>query len=98
MLAEFGVVLGDFWQHGVVRFAQLRTVHHRIQVADLTPSAMQAFIGVFQRPDKIIPDRCCGFCRESRDECAIFFQQLVNCRRNLRGFEIGKTGQARKIE
>ena len=98
MLAKFGVVLGDSRQDGVVRFAQLGAVHHRIEVADLTPGAMQAFIRIFQRPDKIVPVRRRGICGQSRDQCAVFGEQLVDRRSDMRGFEIGKTGQARKIE
>lgn len=98
VLAEFGVVLGDLWQCRIVSLAQFRAVHHGVEMADLAPGAVQAFVGVFQRADKVVPVRRCLVGGDACDQGAVFRQQLVNGRCNVGGFELGKAGQTREIE
>ena len=92
MLTEFGVVLGDFRQCRVVRLAQFRTVHHGIEMADLPPGAMQMLVGIFQRADEVVPVRRGLVCGYACNQRTVLREQLLNSRRDIGGFEIGKAG------
>ena len=77
VLAELGPVLGDLRQVGVVDLAQLRVVHHRVQVRDLAPGAAEALVRVLERRDELVPGRRaldrprCVVARPSASSCSI---------------------------
>ena len=98
MLAELGIVLGDLGQVLVVDRAQLGRVHHAVQVRDLAPGARQMLVGVFHGGHEGLPGwlssiGCTGFHYLAR-----VGQQLVHGGSDVFGADLGKTGQAGKIE
>jgi hypothetical protein len=46
VLRQLGVVLRDLGQVFVVDFTQFRRIHHRVQMANLSPGPHQLLIGV----------------------------------------------------
>ena len=98
VLRQVGVVGGDLGQILVVHLAQLRAVHHRIQVRNLAPGARQALVGIFQRLHETVPARYPRFCRQPAHQSAVFRQQGIHRRRDVFGFDFGETGQAGKVE
>jgi hypothetical protein len=97
VLAELGPVLCDLWQVRVVRLAQRRVVHHRVQVRDLAPRAADALVRILERTDEFVPAgfrvQRCGGSRPSIGE------QLLDGRRYVLGLdllELRKTGKIKQ--
>ena len=67
-------------------------------MADLTPRATKALIGVFQRLDKLVPCRRRGVRGDFFDHGIAFRQQRIDRRRHVFGFNVRKARQAGEIQ
>jgi hypothetical protein len=98
VLAQFGVVLGDLGQVGVVDLPQFRAVQHRMQVGDLAPGPGQALVGVFHGGDEGLPGGRRGGAAQGFHQGAVLAQQLIHGGRDVFGFDFAVAGQAGEIE
>ena len=98
VLAEFGVKLGHLWQVRVIDFAQFGTVHHRVQVPDLSPCAVEFLGCVLQGCRKILPVRLRARSGELLDHGAAGRQHFVDRGCHIRGLEGVEARQAGKVE
>ena len=61
-------------------------------MADLPPGAMQMLVGIFQRADEVVPVRRGLVCGYACNQRTVLREQLLNSRRDIGRFEIGKAG------
>ena len=96
VLAELGPVLRDLRQVGVVRLAQLGTVHHGVQVRNLAPGAADALVRVLQRRDEIVPGRARS--SAALDGRAAVGEQLLHRGRDVLGLDLREARQPGKVQ
>ena len=98
VLRELGVVLRHLRQVRVVRFPQLRAVHHGIQVPDHPPGPAETLVRILQRLHEIVPGGGHRGSRNALDQRAVFREQLIHRRRHELRLEFGKARQPGEIE
>jgi hypothetical protein len=83
-MAQFGRVLGQLGQAGLVGRAQLGVVAHRIEMADRTPGTVQALVQFVERQHQPIPARCARLLLEQfGNGGAILGKQLIHRRLDM---------------
>jgi transketolase N-terminal domain/subunit len=97
VLPQLGVVLRDARQIGVVHLAQFRAVHHRIQMAYLSPGTRYLLVGIIQRQHEIVPAWRCAICQQLFHHLVIVFEQLLYGWRYVFRSNFFKARQAGKI-
>ncbi len=98
VLRQFGVVLGDLGQVGVVHLAQFRRIHHHVEMADLAPGARKVLICVLERLHEIGPRRRRSVAQKLGGQRPISRQQFVHGGSDMFGFDLRKTRQSGKIK
>ncbi len=98
VLREFGVVLRDLRQVGVIGFAYGLAVVDAVQVPDHAPGARKPLVRILERLHEFIPGRRRALPGQALDQRARLPEQRIDCRRDVLGFHCRKARQSGEIQ